>query len=93
LIPLDPNQANPQPLNYEGCVFSLFTAAKGEWMAGGDFVCPSCSAQQLALVVGKFITYPLAARLPANPLHTVLARALLPKTISSFVFLMSLPCC
>src|SRR6185369_7240635 len=24
LIPLDPNQANPQPLNYEGCVFSLF---------------------------------------------------------------------
>ena len=41
LIPLDPNQANPQPLNYEGCVFSLFTAAKGEWMAGGDFVCPS----------------------------------------------------
>ena len=41
LIPLDPNQANPQPLNYEGCVFSLFTAVKGEWMAGGDFVCPA----------------------------------------------------
>jgi hypothetical protein len=40
LIPLDPNQANPQPLNYEGCVFSLFTAVKGEWLAGGDFVCP-----------------------------------------------------
>ena len=40
LMPLDPNQANPQPLNYEGCVFSLFTAGKGEWMAGGDFVCP-----------------------------------------------------
>ena len=31
----------PQPLNYEGCVFSLFTAVKGEWMAGGDFVCPA----------------------------------------------------
>lgn len=41
LMPLDPNQANPQPLPYEGCVFSLFTAAKGEWMAGGDFVCPA----------------------------------------------------
>jgi hypothetical protein len=41
LIPLDPNQANPQPLNYEGCVFSLFTAVKGEWLAGGDFVCPA----------------------------------------------------
>jgi hypothetical protein len=41
LIPLDPNQENPQPLNYEGCVFSLFTAEKGEWMAGGDFVCPA----------------------------------------------------
>jgi hypothetical protein len=41
LIPLDPNQANPQPLDYEGCVFSLFTAVKGEWMAGGDFVCPA----------------------------------------------------
>jgi hypothetical protein len=41
LIPLDPNQANPQPLNYEGCVFSLFTADEGEWMAGGDFVCPA----------------------------------------------------
>jgi hypothetical protein len=41
LIPLDPNQENPQPLNYEGCVFSLFTAKNGEWMAGGDFVCPA----------------------------------------------------
>jgi hypothetical protein len=41
LIPLDPNQENPQPLNCEGCVFSLFTALKGEWMAGGDFVCPA----------------------------------------------------
>ena len=41
LVPLDPNQANPQPLNYEGCVFSLFTAMQGEWMAGGDFVCPA----------------------------------------------------
>ena len=41
LIPLDPNQANAQPLQYEGCVFSLFTAMNGEWMAGGDFVCPA----------------------------------------------------
>ena len=41
LMPLDPNQANPQPLQYEGCVFSLFTAMSGEWMAGGDFVCPA----------------------------------------------------
>lgn len=41
LIPLDPNQANPQSLQYEGCVFTLFTATKGEWMAGGDFVCPA----------------------------------------------------
>ena len=41
LMPLDPNQANPQPLQYEGCVFSLFTAMNGEWMAGGDFVCPA----------------------------------------------------
>ena len=41
LIPLDPNQANPQPVQYEGCVFSLFTAMQGEWMAGGDFVCPA----------------------------------------------------
>jgi hypothetical protein len=41
LTPLDPNQANPQPLQYEGCVFSLFTARNGEWMAGGDFVCPA----------------------------------------------------
>ena len=41
LTPLDPNQENPQPLDYEGCVFTLFTAMKGEWMAGGDFVCPA----------------------------------------------------
>jgi hypothetical protein len=41
LIPLDPNQENPQPLNYEGCIFSLFTAMKGEWIAMGDFVCPA----------------------------------------------------
>ncbi len=40
LMPLDPNQADPQPLNYEGCVFSLFTVRNGEWMAMGDFVCP-----------------------------------------------------
>jgi len=41
LIPLDPNQANPQPVRYEGCVFTLFTAMNGTWMAGGDSVCPA----------------------------------------------------
>lgn len=41
LIPLDPNQANPQPLTYEGCGFSLFTARNGELIAMGDFVCPA----------------------------------------------------
>ena len=41
LVPLDPNQENPQPLNYEGCIFTLFTARNGEWMAAGDFVCPT----------------------------------------------------
>jgi hypothetical protein len=77
-------------------LYLLLRKANG-WLGAISFVLlidrPSCSTQQLALVVGRFITYPLAARLPANPLHAVLARALLPKTISSFVFLMSLPCC
>jgi hypothetical protein len=41
LTPLDPNQENPQPLNYEGCVYSLFTARNGELIAAGDFVCPA----------------------------------------------------
>ena len=40
LTPLDPNQAAPTPLDYEGCGFTLFTATEGEWMAMGDAVCP-----------------------------------------------------
>jgi hypothetical protein len=41
LIPLDPTQANPAPIHYEGCVFSLFTARDGELISMGDFVCPT----------------------------------------------------
>jgi hypothetical protein len=41
LVPLDPSQASPQPLNYEGCAFVLFAARDGKWMAMGDAVCPS----------------------------------------------------
>jgi hypothetical protein len=41
LAPLDPNQAAPTPLEYEGCGFVLFTAKDGEWMAMGDAVCPA----------------------------------------------------
>ena len=41
LTPLDPNQENPQPVNYEGCVYSLFAARNGEFIAAGDFVCPA----------------------------------------------------
>lgn len=41
LIPLDPTQTNPAPLNYEGCVFSLFTARDGELISMGDSICPA----------------------------------------------------
>jgi hypothetical protein len=41
LAPLDPNQASPTPVEYEGCGFTLFTARDGEWMAMGDAVCPA----------------------------------------------------
>jgi hypothetical protein len=41
LAPLDPNQASPTPVEYEGCGFTLFTAKDGEWMAMGDAVCPA----------------------------------------------------
>ncbi len=41
LTPLDPSQASPTPLEYEGCGFTLFTARDGEWMAMGDAVCPA----------------------------------------------------
>jgi hypothetical protein len=40
LTPLDPNQAAPTPVEYEGCGFMLFTASEGEWMAMGDATCP-----------------------------------------------------
>lgn len=40
LIPLDPTQADPRPLSYEGCVFSLFTARDGELISMGDYACP-----------------------------------------------------
>lgn len=39
VTPLDPNQANPEPLPYEGCLFSLFAAQDGEIIALGDAVC------------------------------------------------------
>lgn len=39
VAPLDPNQANPEPLSYEGCLFSLFAAQNGELIALGDAVC------------------------------------------------------
>jgi hypothetical protein len=41
LTPMDPNQASPTPVEYEGCGFTLFTAKDGEWMAMGDAVCPA----------------------------------------------------
>ena len=41
LTPLDPNQENPQPVNYEGCVYALFTARNGELIATGDAICPA----------------------------------------------------
>ena len=41
LIPLDPNQAAPQPLSYEGCLLLVFTAGEGEFLAMGDAVCPT----------------------------------------------------
>jgi hypothetical protein len=41
LAPLDPNQASPTPVEYEGCGFTLFTAREGKWMAMGDAVCPA----------------------------------------------------
>ena len=40
LVPLDPTQANPPPVSYEGCGFTLFTARDGEWIAMGDATCP-----------------------------------------------------
>lgn len=41
LVPLDPSQANPTPITYDGCGFVLFTASNGEFMAMGDAVCPT----------------------------------------------------
>jgi hypothetical protein len=40
LVPLDPTQANPEPVRYEGCGFTLFTARDGEWISMGDATCP-----------------------------------------------------
>jgi hypothetical protein len=40
LAPLDPNQSNPAPLPYEGCLVSVFTAADGELISMGDATCP-----------------------------------------------------
>ncbi len=40
LIPLDPTQAAPPSLGYEGCVFSLFTVRDGELISMGDSACP-----------------------------------------------------
>ncbi len=41
VTPLDPTQTNPTPLNYEGCIFSVFTARDGELISLGDSVCPA----------------------------------------------------
>ena len=41
LMPLGPPEATLTPVRYEGCLFSLFTASAGEWMAAGDAVCPA----------------------------------------------------
>jgi hypothetical protein len=40
LIPLDPAQAAPLPVSYEGCVFSVFTAQGASLIGMGDSVCP-----------------------------------------------------
>lgn len=39
LTPMGPGPS-PTPIEYEGCVLTLFTARDGEWMAMGDAVCP-----------------------------------------------------
>ncbi len=41
LIPLDPTQAAPLPVTYEGCVLSLFTATDASLISMGDSVCPA----------------------------------------------------
>jgi hypothetical protein len=41
VVPLDPNQANPAPIRYEGCGFTVFTARAGEWISMGDATCPN----------------------------------------------------
>ena len=41
LIPLDPAQAAPQPVTYDGCGQVLFTASGGELISMGDAVCPA----------------------------------------------------
>jgi hypothetical protein len=40
LVPLDPSQAAPPPVRYEGCVMTVFTAADGTMMSMGDAICP-----------------------------------------------------
>ena len=39
LTPMGPGPS-PTPIEYEGCVLTLFTARDGEWIAMGDAVCP-----------------------------------------------------
>ena len=40
MTPIDPSQAAPQPLTYEGCALVLFTARDASLMTMGDAVCP-----------------------------------------------------
>lgn len=40
LVPLDPSQANPPPVTYEGCLIILFTAKDASLISAGDAVCP-----------------------------------------------------
>ena len=40
LTPIDPAQAHPQAVPYEGCSFVLFRAADGALIAMGDTTCP-----------------------------------------------------
>lgn len=40
LIPIGATEVNPSLPEYEGCIFSLFTAKDGELISMGDSVCP-----------------------------------------------------
>lgn len=41
LTPMGPTQVTPQPIQYAGCLFALFTAADEKMLAAGDAVCPT----------------------------------------------------